>query len=66
MISDSIKVMIAVEHTVLHNDDLNAVNTEEDPLNVIPENNGVSHVDNGYLSAILKSMSWNVIRLAKR
>lgn len=53
------------EHIVLHNDDLKAVNTEENPNNVIPKTGGTSKVDDGILQAVFEKKSWNVIRLAK-
>lgn len=37
------------EHIVLHNDDLKAVNTEENPDNVAPKTGGNSKVDGGVL-----------------
>lgn len=51
------------EHSVLHHEDLKAVNTEEHPDTVCPQKNGISHVDNGNLTAQLKHKSWNVIVL---
>jgi alpha-N-arabinofuranosidase len=54
-----------VEHIVLENKDKLAVNTEANPNNVVPHNNGSSKIENGYLHAKLPSLSWNVIRLAQ-
>lgn len=54
-----------VEHIVLHHDDVNAVNTEANPFNVTPNKMGNAKVDDGILTAELKNLSWNVIRLAK-
>ncbi len=54
-----------VEHIVMHNDDLKATNTESNPNNVVPKNNGNSKLDNGIIRATLSNLSWNVIRLAK-
>ncbi|WP_307332794.1 alpha-L-arabinofuranosidase C-terminal domain-containing protein, partial [Evansella vedderi] len=54
-----------VEHIVLENDDLKAVNTSESQ-NVKPHTNGVSSLDNGMIEANLSKASWNVIRLKKR
>ncbi len=53
------------EHLVLHHNDLKAVNTEEAPNTVKPQNNGISKVEGGILTAELQSKSWNVIRLGK-
>ena len=53
------------EHIVLHDEDLKAVNTEDDPFRIRPEANGTSAMDGGLLTAVLKHKSWNVIRLGK-
>lgn len=53
------------EHIVLHHDDLKAVNTEENPNNVVPGANGNSKVEDGVLQAVLGKKSWNVIRLSR-
>lgn len=53
------------EHIVLQNDDLKAVNTEENPDNVIPRTGGNSKVDGGTLKTVFEKKSWNVIRLDK-
>ena len=49
----------------MHNDDVNACNTETNPFNVVPDNNGNAEIDKGILTAKLDKLSWNVIRLAK-
>lgn len=51
------------EHLVLHDEDLKAVNTEENPNRITPEANGNSRLEEGRLTAVLKHKSWNVIRL---
>jgi len=53
-----------VEHIVLENDDLKAVNTASEQA-VAPHANGQSTLDNGMLEARLPKTSWNVIRLRK-
>ena len=53
------------EHIVLHHNDLKAVNTEAAPNTVVPTLNGISRNDDGKLTALLKSKSWNVLRLRK-
>lgn len=53
------------EHIVLHDEDLKAINTEEDPFRIRPEANGTSAMDGGQFAAVLKHKSWNVIRLGK-
>ena len=54
-----------VEHIVLHNEDVDAVNTEANPFNVVPNNSGDAKITNGIVTANLSKLSWNVIRLAK-
>ena len=53
------------EHIVMHDHDLKAVNTEENPNRIKPERNGKSEVSDGILTAERKSKSWNVIRLER-
>ncbi len=53
------------EHIMLHNDDVNAVNTEDNPNYVAPVTLNDGAVDGGKLSVVLPSLSWNVIRLEK-
>ncbi len=53
------------EHLVMHNDDLKAINTEENPNNVVPKSGGNSKIDGGFLQAVFERTSWNVIRLMK-
>ncbi|WP_084309299.1 arabinosylfuranosidase ArfA [Alkalihalobacterium bogoriense] len=54
-----------IEHIVLENEDLKAVNTATSQA-VQPHSNGVSTLTNGIVEANLGKASWNVIRLAKR
>ncbi len=54
-----------IEHVVMHNKDVKATNTEQNPNNIIPNNNGNAQIDDGILTANLSNLSWNVIRLAK-
>ncbi len=53
----------AAMHTVLTHSDLKAVNTEGNPNNVVPSENGDASTQDGRLSACLKARSWNVIRI---
>lgn len=53
------------EHIVLEHDDLKAVNTRENPSNVVPHPNGQTTIDGGFASSVLSRQSWNVIRLGK-
>jgi len=53
-----------IEHIVLENDDLKAVNTAQEEK-VKPHSCGNAKADAGVVSALLPKQSWNVIRLAK-
>ena len=53
------------EHVVLHDEDLHAVNTEENPNRILPFESKESRLENGTLTANLKHKSWNMIRLCK-
>lgn len=52
-------------HTVLTHPDLKAVNTCQNPDNVIPRENGISKIEAGRLTSVLPAKSWNVIRLKR-
>ena len=54
-----------VEHSVLHHDDVKAINTEENPDNVRPAQGNGGTLEGGKLEIRLPALSWNVIRLAK-
>lgn len=54
-----------VEHSVLHHDDVKAINTESDPDNVSPKNGIGGKMDNSHFRIILPKLSWNVVRLLK-
>lgn len=54
-----------IEHIVLKHDDVKAVNTEINPYNVVPHNNGRSELKEGILTCDFDKLSWNVIRLKK-
>ena len=54
-----------LSHSVLHHDDVKAVNTEENPDNVSPKELSGDTLDGGHLTLRLPALSWNVIRLAK-
>ena len=53
------------EHILLHHDDVNAVNTEEDPGNVAPKAGPGGTIDGGRASVTLPALSWNVLRFVK-
>ncbi len=55
-----------LEHLVLAHDDPHAGNTIDRPDRVVPHNGGDAALDGGMLSATLRPLSWNVIRLARR
>lgn len=52
-------------HVVLAHPDLKAENTEANPNNVVPSNNGNGKVDGGILRAVLGEKSFHMIRLGK-
>lgn len=52
-----------VEHLVLENDDLKAVNTAANPDRVRPHAGGNAAVEGGSIRATLGKASWNVIRV---
>jgi alpha-N-arabinofuranosidase len=52
-----------IEHLVLENDNLKAVNTAAAPDNVRPHASGNASVDGSRITAQLGKASWNVIRL---
>ncbi len=54
-----------VGHSVLHHDDVKAVNTEANPDNVKPFAGPGGRLDGGRLTLSLPALSWNVIRLTK-
>jgi len=51
------------EHVLLTNPDLKAVNTEENPNNVIPVKGPGGKVDDGVLSVKLNRLTWNMLLL---
>ncbi|MDX6315479.1 MAG: alpha-L-arabinofuranosidase, partial [Streptomyces sp.] len=53
-----------VEHSVLADDDPEAVNTADSPDRVTPHTVDGTGIEDGTLRATLKPLSWNVIRLA--
>jgi alpha-L-arabinofuranosidase len=53
------------EHSVLHHDDVNAVNTEAAPDTVTPAAGAPGVMDGGKLTVTMPSLSWNVVRLVK-
>ncbi len=55
-----------VEHLVLESADPNAVNTIENPFNVVPHNGGNTIIEDGTAKSVLNKLSWNVIRFAKK
>ena len=52
----------SASHSVLHHDDVKAVNTENDPYQVMPRDVPISLKDG---KIVLPASSWNVIRLSK-
>lgn len=52
-----------IEHILMTNDDMKAVNTADAPETVIPKSTGDAAVENGVVRATLGKHSWNVIRV---
>ena len=55
-----------IQHVVLHDEDLYAVNTEAEPDRIAPSERKDSAVCDGVLSAVLPHKSWNMLRLGKK
>ena len=53
------------EHSVLHHDDVKAVNTEAVPDTVKPTAGSLGTMDGGRLTITLPALSWNVVRLVR-
>ena len=58
------KLQVA-EHSVLHHDDLQAVNTESAPDTVSPTTGDLGTLDGGHLTITMPKASWNMVRLTK-
>jgi len=52
-----------IEHIVMENGDLKAVNTEAEPNRVTPHKGGSAAADGSTIQAMLPKASWNVIRV---
>ncbi len=57
--------MTISEHIIMHNDDVKAVNTEENPDNVVPVKGQGGTVNDGKAVIKVGPLSWNVIRFKK-
>lgn len=55
-----------IEHIVLENEDKTAVNTLENPMNVVPHKSGKTVLEDGTAKSVLNKLSWNVIRFGKK
>ena len=53
-----------IEHIVLENEDIKAVNEVGNPFNVLPHNGGKTVCEDRIIKSMLNRLSWNVIRLA--
>ncbi|MBN1808241.1 MAG: alpha-N-arabinofuranosidase [Planctomycetes bacterium] len=62
----SFKKFGGVEHTVLVDDDLKAVNTGDQPDRIRPVKAHGARIEGGMLGARLPAASWNVIRLLRK
>jgi len=52
-------------HSVMHNDDVKADNTEDDPFRVCPVEKTPEKTSEGITEAVLPALSWNVLRFTK-
>lgn len=52
-------------HIMLHHDDVKAINTEDDPMNVAPCAGPGGTIENGKAVIRIPALSWNVIRFVK-
>ena len=50
------------DHIVLHHDDVKAINTEENPVNVAPATLPLTELDAGRAEIPIPPLSWNVLR----
>jgi len=57
--------LVLDQHLVLAHSDHKAVNTIDQPDNVVPQANGQTIFDQNLITSRLKPLSWNVIRLKK-
>ena len=57
--------MRCCEHILLHHDDVKAVNTEDDPINVVPISGPAAKVEKGRAEVVVPALSWNVIRFCR-
>ena len=53
------------DHVLLHHDDVKAVNTEKEPMNVFPGKGPGGIIDDGKASIEIPALSWNVLRFTK-
>lgn len=53
------------EHFMMHHDDVKAVNTADNPNNIVPVKGPVGVFEAGQFSAKIPALSWNVLRFKK-
>jgi alpha-N-arabinofuranosidase len=58
--------LMVAEHSVLHHDDVNAVNTEAAPDTISPAQGDLGTLEGGKLAITIPRLSWNVIRLVPK
>jgi len=63
---EHVNSFVMLQHLVLAHEDINAVNTAENPHEVVPRQDSRTVLESGVLQAELPRLSWNVIRLGKR
>ncbi|HHV97222.1 MAG TPA: alpha-N-arabinofuranosidase [Clostridiaceae bacterium] len=55
-----------IEHITMDHEDVKAVNTKDNPMNVRPVKCTNSKIEDGKLMSVLNKLSWNVIRLGRQ
>jgi len=60
----SLEVTKLLEHIVLDNPDMKAINSATNPNNVVPRNIEGSKLDGGYVNSVIKKATWNVLRFS--
>lgn len=60
----SLEITRLLEHIVLTNPDMKAVNSAMNPNNVVPTNIEGTNLVDGYVNAVIKKATWNVLRFS--
>ena len=66
MVNKDLEEAMVKKHFVLTHENLKAVNTEENPFEVVPRENGNALVEDGVLKAVLPAKSFHTIIISKQ